>query len=289
MLQSAEATKFCGTQGSGREEDDVLSQRPSTICSCWDTSGFQWYNSYLLGRLYFHSCPFVCWLDCKIDYAKLIARITMKLGGRMCYVSGKNPLNSADPDQGAWTGISSLFLLIDFSVQIVHNLVQIQMSRCHGDIAFRKKIEHTLVPNCIIFSRRNYLKENTYKYKNNISIYLYVLYKYAWHTHMDDRAVAGHTGAVVILGSHYNSVLLPTVQVVPRARGGVGDTLVVIVAIKASCYGNIWFCTIAGSPADRAHVRLTLSVGGHILGDTWSCGERRVINIHTHTHATIKH
>lgn len=86
---------------------------------------------------------------------------------------------------------------------------------------------------------------------------------------MDDRAVAGQAGAVAILRSHYHSVLLSTVQVVPGAGGAVGEALVA-VAIKPSCYSNICFSAITGPPADRANVRLTLYIGRHIVGDTWS-------------------
>lgn len=89
------------------------------------------------------------------------------------------------------------------------------------------------------------------------------------HTHVDGRAVAGQAGAVVILCSHVHRVLLSTVQVVPGAGGGVGETLMG-VAIKPSCYCDICFGTITGPPADRAHVVLTLYVGCHIAGDTWS-------------------
>ncbi len=95
---------------------------------------------------------------------------------------------------------------------------------------------------------------------------------------MDGRAVAGQTGAVAILCSHYNSVLLSTVQVVPRAGGVAGETLVG-VAIKPSCYGNIRFSAITGPPADRAHVKLTLYIGCDIAGDTWSWGERTEVNM----------
>lgn len=97
---------------------------------------------------------------------------------------------------------------------------------------------------------------------------------------MDEGAVAGQAGAVVILCSHYNSVIVSTVQVVPGAGGGVGETLVG-VAIKPSCYGNICFGAITGPPADGARVKLTLYVGRHILGDTWCWGEKEG-GEHTH-------
>lgn len=70
---------------------------------------------------------------------------------------------------------------------------------------------------------------------------------------MDDRAVAGQAGAVAILCSHYDSVLFSAVQVIPGARGGVGETNVGVV-IKPSCHSNVCFSAIAGPPADRAHV-----------------------------------
>lgn len=95
---------------------------------------------------------------------------------------------------------------------------------------------------------------------------------------MDDSAVAGQAGAVVILRSHYDSVLLSTVQVVPGAGGGVGETQVG-VAIKPSCYGSICYAAIAGPPADRAHVRLTLYIGCYVTGDAWSWGERVEVKI----------
>lgn len=84
---------------------------------------------------------------------------------------------------------------------------------------------------------------------------------------MDGGAVAGRAGAIVSLCTHYNSVLISTVQVVPGAGGSTGETLVG-VAIKASRYSNVWFSAITGPPADRAHIRLALHIGGQILGDT---------------------
>lgn len=42
------------------------------------------------------------------------------------------------------------------------------------------------------------------------------------------------------------------------------------MAVKPSCYSNISFSAIAGPPADRAHVNLTLYIGSDIAGDTWS-------------------
>ncbi len=90
---------------------------------------------------------------------------------------------------------------------------------------------------------------------------------------MDDSAVARQTGAVVTLCPNYNSVLLSTVQVVPCAGGGVSEAQVG-VAIKSSCYGSICFSTITGSPADRAHVELTLYVSCNMVGDTWTWRER---------------
>lgn len=90
---------------------------------------------------------------------------------------------------------------------------------------------------------------------------------------MDDRAVAVQAGAVAFLCSHHNSVHLSTVQVVPGAGGGVGETPVG-VAVKPSCNGNICFGAVTGPPADRAHVELTLHRGCHVAGDTWSWGEK---------------
>lgn len=63
-------------------------------------------------------------------------------------------------------------------------------------------------------------------------------------THIDDRAVAGQAGAVVILCPHYNGVLLSTVQVIPSAGGGVGETPVG-VAVEPGCCGNVQFGTVA--------------------------------------------
>lgn len=99
---------------------------------------------------------------------------------------------------------------------------------------------------------------------------------------MDDSAVAGQAGAVVVLCSHYDSVLLSAVQVVPGAGGGVGETRV-RVAIEPSCYGNICFGAVAGPPADRAHVELTLYVGCDIAGDAWSWGERVEVKMQPNT------
>lgn len=99
---------------------------------------------------------------------------------------------------------------------------------------------------------------------------------------MDDGAVAGQAGAVAALRSHYNSVLLSTVQVAPGAGGGVGGETRVGVAIKPSCHGNVCFSAITGPPADRAHVRLTLYIGGHMVGDTWTWGERKVVSSNIH-------
>lgn len=71
----------------------------------------------------------------------------------------------------------------------------------------------------------------------------------AERTHVDDRAVAGQAGAVVILCPHYNSVLISTVQLIPSAGGGVGETPVG-AAVEPGCRGNVRFGTIARSPAD---------------------------------------
>lgn len=90
---------------------------------------------------------------------------------------------------------------------------------------------------------------------------------------MYDRAVAGQAGTVAIGCSHYNSVFLPTLQVSPAAGSGVGETLV-SVSIQACCFSRIGFGTIAGPPADRTHINLTLYIGHHIAGDTWGCGRR---------------
>lgn len=70
---------------------------------------------------------------------------------------------------------------------------------------------------------------------------------------MDDSAVAGQAGAGAINCFHYNSVLFSTVQVIPGAGGGVGETRVGVV-IKPSCHSNVCFSAIAGLPADGAHV-----------------------------------
>lgn len=77
---------------------------------------------------------------------------------------------------------------------------------------------------------------------------------------MDDGAVAGQTGAVAVLCAHCHRVLIATVQVVPGAGRGVGETQVG-VAVKPGCHGNVRLGAIAGAPADRAHVRFTLHIG----------------------------
>lgn len=91
---------------------------------------------------------------------------------------------------------------------------------------------------------------------------------------MDERAVAWGAGAVVIPCSHYNSVRLSTVQIVPGAGGVVGEALVG-VAIEPSCYSNICFSPVTWTPANRARVKLTLYIVCDIAGDTWGWGREK--------------
>lgn len=100
---------------------------------------------------------------------------------------------------------------------------------------------------------------------------------------MDDRAVAGQAATVAIGGSHYDGVLLPTLQVSPAAGGGVGETLV-CESIQARCFSLICFGTVAGPPADRTQVILTLYRGRHVAGDTRGCGVRMDIQVTSETY-----
>lgn len=95
-----------------------------------------------------------------------------------------------------------------------------------------------------------------------------------YHTHVDDWAVARQTGAVVALCSHYNTVLLPTVQIAPGAGGGIAY-VAVSVAVEASGYSNVCFSSISWLPADGAHVKPTLCVSCQTPWYTWSCVPKR--------------